>query len=69
MITKALIWFFTNSKLYCLSLNNFAIANAVNAFTNSEGCKPNAPKLYQEVAPLTVLPKKNNPKRDTKETM
>lgn len=69
MITKALIWFFIKLKLYCLSLNNFATANAVNAFENSEGCKPNTPKLYQEVAPLIVLPKRNNPKRDSRETI
>lgn len=67
IIANAFIWFFTNLKLYCLSLNNFATAKAVNAFTNSEGCKPSTPKLYQEVAPLIVFPKRNKPTKDKRE--
>ncbi len=52
-------------KLYFRSLINLATASAVKAFTNSEGCKPIGPKLYQDVAPLIVLPKINNPNNDT----
>ena len=58
-IIKAFIWFFTNLKLYCLSLNNLATASAVQAFANSEGCRPIKPKLNQDLAPLISLPKGN----------
>ena len=61
---KAFIWFLVNCKLYFLSLNSFAIARAVKALTNSDGWRPIAPKLYQDVAPLIVLPKTNKPISD-----
>ena len=58
-IINALIWFLISLKLYCLSLNNFATARAVQAFINSDGCKPKTPKLNQDFAPLISLPKGN----------
>ena len=65
MITKALIWFFNGFKLYCLSLSSLATASAVNAFANSEGCRPIKPKLYQEVAPFMLFPKIKSPANES----
>ena len=59
MIKNALIWFFIKLKLYCLSLNSLATAKAVQALTNSEGCKLITPKLNQDFAPLISFPKGN----------
>jgi hypothetical protein len=62
-------WVFNFFKLNCLALTSLAMANAVAAFTNSEGCKLNAPILYQDVAPFTFFPKTKSPTSDISATI
>ena len=50
-------------------LFHLAIAKAVEAFTNSDGCKLKIPKLYQDVAPLMFFPNTNKPTKKRRPIM
>ena len=50
-----------------MSLKNFASANDVAAFANSEGCNVKLPIAYQQRCPAMVFPNANKPTSDNSE--
>ena len=60
-IASACICLFVSLRFICVSLRNFANANDVAAFANSDGCMVKLPIAYQQRCPAIVFPNKNSP--------
>ena len=67
IMINACTWRLKSFKFTWTSLRYFAIAKAVAALANSEGCNVKLPIAYQHRWPAIVFPKRNKPAKDRRE--